>query len=239
MPHPPSIRPVPGIIHPIKSRLAGLIDWFGFTNAELLRVIPAGIVGAAVGIYAAAHLLPSWAGPRTQLLIVVVGATTGFVLCMLVVRLVVQGSAKAVAGSVLPSGHTTPSLADYSREDALLMQRDVQGALESYEAKIAADPGLAGARVRAADLYARHGGDLARAEALFREVQRIPGVSRADDLYVSNRLVDLYDGPLANPGRAMVELRRIIDRFEGTRAADDARRGLATIKARHHEPATE
>lgn len=218
---------------PRNAWLAGLVDWFGFTNAELLRVLPVGVVGAVAGAYGAAHLLPPWAAPRTQLLIVLVGAMAGFVLCVLVVRLVVQGSARVVAGSVMPSGHTTPSQADYSREDALLMQRDVRGALESFEAKIAADPLLVGARVHAADLYAREGNDPARAEALFREVQRIRGVAQADDLYVSNRLVDLYDGPLANPGRAMVELRRIIDRFGGTRAAADARRGLATIKARH------
>lgn len=228
-----------GNSRPRKSRFAELADWFGFTNAELLRILPAGIVGAAAGLYGSAHVpVPARAGGVGQLLVLLAGVTGGFALGMLVVRQIVHGSARVVAGSVLPSGHTTPSQADYSREDALLMQRDVRGALASYEAKIAADPGLAGPRIRAADLYAREGNDPSRAEALFREVQRIPGVSQADELYASNRLVDLYDGALANPGRAMVELRRIIDRFGGTRAADDARRGLATIKARHHSDDT-
>lgn len=139
----------------------------------------------------------------------------------------------------MPSGGTTPSRADYSREDALLMQRDVAGALESLEARIAADPGLADARLRAADIYGREGQDPRRAEALFREVQRIPDVSLRDDVYASNRLVDLYDGPLANTGRALVELRRLIERYPGTRAAEEARRGLVTLKARHRDPGNE
>lgn len=212
------------------------MDWFGFTHAELFRALPAGATGAVAGLYASAHVgMPAWAGPGIQLAFILASGLVGFAAAMLVVRLVVHGTASFVSGSVLPSGTTTPSVADYSREDALMMQRDVQGALASYEAQIAADATLVGARVRAADIYAREGNDPRRAEALFREVQRIARVPRADDLYVSNRLVDLYDGPLANPGRAMAELRRIIDRYGGTRAADDARRGLATLKARHHD----
>ncbi|MBA3889867.1 MAG: hypothetical protein H0X64_04995 [Gemmatimonadaceae bacterium] len=210
------------------------LDWFGFTHAELLRAMPAGATGAAAGLYAASRLrIPSWAGAGVHLGVLLFSAVLGFVLGMLMVRTVVHGSAKLVAGSVMPSGGTTPSQADYSREDAMLMQRDVRGALERYEAMIAADPRLVGARLRAADIHAREGNDPGRAEALFREVQRISGVAKSDDLYASNRLVDLYEGPLANTGRAMVELRRIIERYPGTRAADDARRGLATLKARH------
>lgn len=217
-----------------KSPLARVIDWFGFTNAELFRILPAGAMGAVGGLYAGTHLrVPSWAGAGIHLAILLACSLIGFALGMLVVRMIVHGSARFVAGSVLPSGHTTPPKADYSREDALLMQRDVHGALESFEAKIAADPGLVCARLRAADLYAREGNDPARAAALFREAQRVPGVAPADDIYASNRLVDLYDGPLADTGRAIVELRRIMERHRGTRAADDARRGLATLKARH------
>lgn len=220
----------------VRAALSELIDWFGFTHAELLRALPAGAAGAAAGLYASSHLrLPPWTGAGLQLSVLIAGGAIGFVGGMLTVRVVVHGTARMVAGSVLPTGARTPSQADYSREDALLMQRDVQGALKSFEAKIAADPLLASARLRAADLYAREGNDPGRAEVLFREVQRIAGVSAADELYASNRLVDLYEGPLKNTGRAMVELRRIIDRYAGSRPAEDARRGLATLKARHLE----
>lgn len=225
---------MPGESRPRKSVISGLVGWFGFSNAELLRAMPAGVMGAVAGLYASAHLpLPGWVGPGLHLAILLGGAGTGFAIGLLVVRLVVHGSSTLVARSVMPSGATTPSRADYSREDALVMQRDVLGALDSYEARLAADPFLVAARLRAADLYAREGNDPGRAAVLFRDVQCIPGVAPADDLYASHRLVDLYDGPLGNTGRAIVELRRIVDRYAGTRAAEEAQRGMATLKARH------
>jgi TolA-binding protein len=38
---------------------------------------------------------------------------------------------------------------------------------------------------------------------------------------------------LNDPGRALVELRRLIERYPGSAAADRARDALATLKARH------
>lgn len=206
----------------------------GLTSSELLRALPAGFATAFFVAYAATFVpLPSWFGDAGAALVFLAAALAGFVLGLLGVQAVATGAARGVASAVLPSGASTPSHADYSREDALLMQRDVAGALASFETKVAADPLLVSARLRAADLHAREGCDPRRAEALFREAQRIPGISRADDVYAASRLVDLYEGVLNDPGRAMVELRRLVERHPGTRAAEDARRGLATLKARH------
>lgn len=217
-----------------KPRRETFVSALGLTEAEFLRVLPAGVMLAALAVFGSTvavrrlHLEGLAAG-----LFVLVAGMVGFVVGILAVRTFAVGAAQTVAGAVLPSGATTPSRPDYSREDALLMQRDVAGALESFEAKIAADPLLADARLRAGDLYAAEGGNPARAAALFREVQRIPSVSQRDDVYASNRLVDLYDGPLGDTGRAIVELRRLMERHAGTRAAEEAARGLATLKARH------
>ena len=217
-----------------KPRQSGLTDRLGFTAAELLRALPAALMTSFVATFFGGRAAAALGlGPVLGGLAVVLAAAAGFVTGLLAVRAIAFGAAAGVAGAVMPSGATTPSRADFSREDALLMQRDVAGALESLEARIAADPGLADARLRAADIYDREGQDALRAEALFREVQRIPRVSLRDDVYASNRLVDLYDGPLGNTGRALVELRRLIERYPGTRAAEEARRGLTALKARH------
>ena len=56
-------------------------------------------------------------------------------------------------------------------------------------------------RIAAADLYATHGQNAKRAAELYREVQRIPKLMSGQDVYVSNKLVDLYLGPLKEPGR--------------------------------------
>ena len=50
--------------------------------------------------------------------------------------------------------------------------------------------------------------------------------------YATNRLVDLYIGPLNDPRRALVELRRLIETRPATDAAEHARRSLADLKAR-------
>jgi tetratricopeptide (TPR) repeat protein len=130
------------------------------------------------------------------------------------------------------SGASTPYTEQYSYQQALVMQGKVDEALESFEGVIAENPDAIDARISAAELYAREKGDNARAAELFREVQRIETLSPGEDIYVSNRLVDLLNGPLREPGRALVELRRLIDRHPSTAAADHARVALAELKSR-------
>jgi hypothetical protein len=106
------------------------------------------------------------------------------------------------------------------------------GALEAYEKVIAEQPGRPAPRLRAAEHYARGGRDPRRAAELFREVRDLPDVTTRDAVYASSRLADLYDGPLGEPGRALVELRRIIERYPGTAVASHAREALPRLKAR-------
>jgi hypothetical protein len=59
----------------------------------------------------------------------------------------------------------------------------------------------------------------------------LPRISPKDDIYVSNRLVDLY---LAWPGhetKGLRELRRLIDTYPETDVADRARAGLQNLKS--------
>ena len=70
-----------------------------------------------------------------------------------------------------------------------------------------------------------------RAETLYRAVQRLSRVSLKDDVYVSNRLVDLY---LAWPGRetqGLRELRRLVDTYPETDVGKRARAGLVNLKS--------
>ena len=143
----------------------------------------------------------------------------------------------AMAGSgfkafIQPSGSSTPYAQQYSYQEALAARGDVAQALASYESLVAADPLAVEPRIRAAELYAGKGANPARAAELFREVQRIPGVPTAREIYASNRLVDLYRGPLGDEGRALVELRRLADRHPGTRDAEHAKAAIARMKKR-------
>lgn len=131
-----------------------------------------------------------------------------------------------------PSGKSTPYADQFSREDSLAARGDLPAALAAYERLIAERPGDVAPRLRAAELYAGRGGNPARAAELFREIRGIPGVSTRDAVYACSRLVDLYDGVLDEPGRALVELRRIVELYPGTPVAAHARAALPRMKAR-------
>jgi hypothetical protein len=142
-------------------------------------------------------------------------------------------SAGAGAGfhRVMMSGSSTPYEEQFSYQESLVMRGLVDDALASYEAIIAERPAMASARLRAAALYASRGNDPRRAAELLREVMALPDVTPRDDIAAANRLIELLMVPLAEPGRAMVELRRLIDRHPGTDAAARARLTLAELKA--------
>jgi len=140
------------------------------------------------------------------------------------------------ASTVVFGASTTPYIPQYSYQDSLIQQGRLPEALESFEALIAEQPAAADVRIRAAELYAKDENSVKRAAELFREVQRLDGVSVGNDVYATNRLVDLLIGPLDNPSRALVELRRLIDRYPQSSAAVRARETLAVLKARYLAP---
>lgn len=128
-----------------------------------------------------------------------------------------------------PNRGTAPHQPSYSHIEAMAAAGDIANALGAYEQVIAAEPLAIVPRVQAAELYAR-GTDPARAAALFAEIRRIPGCSSQHDLYATQRLIDLYDGPLAQPARSLTELRRIVERHRDSREAPFARTALANRK---------
>lgn len=131
---------------------------------------------------------------------------------------------------LMVSGASTPYEEQFSYQDSLVIRGQVDDALASYEAIIAERPNMIPARLRAAALYASRGGNPQRAAELLREARLVPGISARDDISAANRLIELLMGPLGEPGRAMVELRRLMDRHPGTDAAVRAKRTLAELK---------
>jgi tetratricopeptide (TPR) repeat protein len=139
-------------------------------------------------------------------------------------------AAQLVARFIAPSGSTTPYEYGYSYQQALAAKGDTAGALESYEAVLRESPHALEAHMQAAELYATSG-NAVRAIELFKGVRSIPGATSQRIVYASNRLVDLY---LAgnDQGRALVELRRLIEEHPGTDTARRARQALGRLKNR-------
>jgi tetratricopeptide (TPR) repeat protein len=133
-------------------------------------------------------------------------------------------------------GTSTPYKEQYSYQQALVMRGQLDEALESFEAVIVEKPEAIDPRVRLAELYSREKRNYERAAELFREIQRIPGIKPGEDIYATNRLVDLLTGPLDDPARALTELRRLIDAYPSSPAIAHARNALAALKERVHAP---
>ncbi len=144
-----------------------------------------------------------------------------------------HGGAWAAASLVLPSGSSTPVVRDFSLEKSLVIRGRVAEAAESLERQLAAAPGDPEICIFAADLYAREAKEPRRAEPLFRRAREAASVSAGQDHYATQRLIDLYLGPLDDEARAAEELRRLIERHPGTRIAKYAEgtlRALSTAR---------
>jgi hypothetical protein len=200
-----------------------LFDRKGAAAADDIRALAYGLL--VFGTIVSAWLLRA---QRLSLGVLLVAAIAGALSAG--IGLMLSAGAGAGVHRVMMSGSSTPYEEQFSYQQALVMRGFVDDALASYEAIIAERPLAAAPRLRAAALYASRTGNPARAAALAREVQRIPGVSASDDIAATNRLIELLSGPLGEPGRAMVELRRLIVRHPGTDAAVRARRTLADLK---------
>jgi hypothetical protein len=167
-----------------------------------------------------------------HLLLFTLGAAVTLGILAAVFGLWLGDSAAVGATKIYAGGDSTPYEDQFSEEQALVMQEKFGAALDSFEHRIATNPAEPRVRIAAADLYAAHGNNSVRAAELYREVQRLPNVASGHDVYVSNKLADLYLGPLQDPGRALVEFRRLAARYPGTAVAKNATLAIANLKPR-------
>ena len=196
-------------------------------RARMVRVLASAAVTSFVVSSAVGGILPHpgtpfWPYP-------LFGTPLGTSIVWLGVFWFPRASSEGFLAFLWPNRGEAPRQATYSHIEALAAAGDIAGALGEYERVIAADPAAIVPRAQAAELYAR-GSDSARAAALFAEIRRIPGCSPQNDLYATQRLIDLYDGPLDQPAKSLTELRRIVERHKDSREAPFARTALARRK---------
>lgn len=213
-------RPAPNEPTPYKPTL---FDRKGAAAADDVRAIAYGLL--VFGIATSAWLLNLG---HLSFGVLAVFAMMGVVVAG--VSLALSAGAGAGWHRVMTSGASTPYEEQFSYQESLVMRGLVEDALASYEAIIAERGTMVSARLRAAALYASRGNNPQRAAELLREARLIPGISARDDIAAANRLTELLMGPLGDHGRAMVELRRLMDRHPGTDAATRAKLTLAELK---------
>ena len=207
-----------------------LFDRQGPEAAHFMQTVSSLFIPVVAGAFIGGALAVKKGFPPALIVVSTLGGSVVFALWWwyFVTRLS-HGAGKVFGEFIQPSA-TGSYERQYSHEDALVMRGDVQGALGSYEKIIAAAPNDVQPRIRAAELCAKSK-MRERAEGLYRAVQRLPRLSAKDDIYASNRLVDLY---LAWPGhekKGLRELRRLIDTYPETEVAERARAGLVNLKS--------
>ena len=197
-------------------------------RAGRLRILAFAAVVSFIVSSAVGSLIPRAAGSAVWPY-PVIGTPLGTFIVWLGVFWLPHASSEGFLGFLWPNRGVAPRQASYSHIEAIAAAGDIAGALGAYEQVISGDPVAVVPRAQAAELYAR-GADYARAAALFADIRRIHGCTPQQDLYATQRLIDLYDGPLAEPGKSLTELRRIIERHRDSRDAAFARAALVKRK---------
>lgn len=205
---------------PAREYRTTLSDRYGSDVYLVLRaaawVLPVSIVA---GVVAGAELIERGVPVLASVLAGVLAVALAEVVGTAAVGLVTHGVGTGFARLLWPSGASTAAEEGTSLEHSLVARGQPRAAALSYERKIAANPEAASMRNQAADLYACSLDDPARARELFEEVRAIRRASREDRAYATNRLIDLYLGPLRREPGTAERLRTLAGELDPRHAA--------------------
>ena len=158
------------------------------------------------------------------------GAVAGYAVGKTIGWLVLTGSGRAAQSIYMPA-RSGSSASGHSEIVTLEARGDFKAAVAAWEAVAVAEPGNPWPLVRSAELYARELGDPAMALERFRLARALPGAKPELRRYSSQKIIDLLLGPLNDQGRAMVELRKLVESDPTSREAAGAREALRKLKA--------
>lgn len=204
-------------------------------RARLNQAVVAGIVTFVMVV--ASYVLLKLYGITgwERLLLAVLGGVIGATVILTGVRASAFLSEAVMRGLFEPGGRGRDR-AVHSRALALAAQGDFAAAADAFDA-LRRQHGQTAVLLRAeAEMQCRPGGDRERARELLLRLRQAADAVPADELYATHRLIDLYLGPLDDAGRAMVELRRMADRFPDT---PDGQGALAELRRRRLQLAQE
>jgi hypothetical protein len=171
-------------------------------------------VGAFLGLFL----------PGGLLLVLIAGGV------FVVSRTAGEGLSRLIGNLYATGGTSTPPTKAYSAIEALEARGAYADAAAAYGAEIARAPADWEARVRLAELSLRRLDDPARAATLYAEARSLVTNERRA-IGLALRLVDIYRDRLHDHGRAIVELRRLIDTYPRSSLVAGARTELSRLLA--------
>ncbi|UCC73829.1 MAG: hypothetical protein JSV86_04515 [Gemmatimonadota bacterium] len=219
----------------IERRRKPLKDVDSFARARALKalvwLVPA---GTALGLALSFFFLHRGDDPLTA-------AARGFGIGLgamllfygLVYFLVIGGTANLLGRIYFPSS-SAPQPPTSWRGQALFSRGSHSEALEAFEEDAARYPDEPGPCLRAAALCLEEMGDPEAAISWYLRARKAGGLAPETDQYISVRLADICES-IGEDGRAMVELRRLLERHPDSQYAPGARSRLTALKARQAE----
>jgi hypothetical protein len=203
------------------------LNWINGSGEEPLRLVRLVAGGLLLfGTVVAVALALSGIAPRAIVLVgafwAIYGLISGF-------TGVLEPAIESLAAALQSVGLTRAG-GGYSAIETQVARGHLADAAEAYRQRAQQPSDRVEATVRRAALLA---GPLGEPETALVELQalREHRLSADADLRIGVALVDIYERRLGDPGRAMVELRRLIDLHPDRRATVRLRRELATLKA--------
>lgn len=170
--------------------------------------------------------------PRSQRLMVALLAAPPLAAGVAVVVWTVVSSSGRVAQSMLHPPSGGPRTIPTSAAEALFTQGDIAGSMLAFDALRERHGATVELLRREADLHLGRDGRADRARELLVRLRQMPTASRGDELFATQRLIDLYLGALRDEPRALSEMRRLVERFPGTPDAEGARAELDRRRGR-------
>jgi hypothetical protein len=164
-------------------------------------------------------------------LLVALAGVIGFLIGRQVGKIVFGGSERAAKSIYMPSGASTPYSTQYSHIDAIEARGEIRDAIDNWEAAAVAEPLNPWPLIRAGELYMRTLKEPATALEHFKKARAVPTIAVEHHLYVTQKMVDLYLGPINDRGRALVELRRLVETYPDRREAQFARDAISRLKS--------
>ncbi|MBI1723193.1 MAG: hypothetical protein HYR48_04720 [Gemmatimonadetes bacterium] len=139
-------------------------------------------------------------------------------------------SASSVGRILVPSGSSTPSVNQHSNIEAMEARGELAKAADAYRAVIAAEPQDMVACEKLAQLALRELKDYHLALFAYREAEK-RSTEPKRQLGYAILVAGIYRDNLKDYGRAVVELRRLLDRYPEAPNADALRSEIEELKA--------
>jgi hypothetical protein len=139
-----------------------------------------------------------------------------------------------LATDMLHSVGLSPHRQSFSQIETMIARGDLDAAAAEFARR--ADAGDARAAVRRAALLASDLGVPEKARIELEEFRERYRLGPADDIRVGLALARLYEDALDEPGRAMREIRRLLDLHPNARGLRHFRRTLEVLKAQRFGP---